>query len=60
MAQLFLVRHGQASYGAADYDQLRRYQDMGVARLVVSLDSLPAETMIPELDRWAELIRRFA
>jgi probable F420-dependent oxidoreductase len=45
---------------AADYDQLRRYQDMGVARLVVSLDSLPAETMIPELDRWAELIRRFA
>ena len=22
MAQLFLVRHGQASYGAADYDRL--------------------------------------
>jgi probable F420-dependent oxidoreductase len=39
-------------------DRLRRYQDQGVARIVVSLPSEPAEKTLPTLDRWAELIRR--
>ena len=30
----------------------------GVSRLVVSLDSAKADTILPELDRWATLIRQ--
>src|SRR5712692_1348096 len=41
-----------------DYDRLRRYEDQGVARLVVSLPPENAEKTLPTLDRWAELIRR--
>jgi len=41
-----------------DYDRLRRYQDQGIARLVVSLPPENAEKTLPALDRWAELIRR--
>jgi probable F420-dependent oxidoreductase len=41
-----------------DYDRLRRYQDQGIARLVVSLPPEPADKTLPTLDRWAELIRR--
>jgi probable F420-dependent oxidoreductase len=41
-----------------DYDRLRRYQDQGVTRLVVSLSPDNAEKTLPVLDRWAELIRR--
>ncbi len=41
-----------------DYDRLRRYQDQGVARVVVSLPPEPADQTLPALDRWAELIRR--
>jgi probable F420-dependent oxidoreductase len=41
-------------------DRLRRYRDQGVARIVVSLPSEPAEKTLPTLDRWAELIRRVA
>ncbi len=41
-----------------DYDRLRRYQDQGVARVVVSLPPEPADQTLPTLDRWAELIRR--
>src|SRR5271163_378480 len=43
-----------------DYDRLRRYQDQGVARLVVSLPPENAEKTLPVLDRWAELIGRIA
>ena len=39
-----------------DADQLRRYRDMGVARVVVSLESEKADKVLPELDRWAKLI----
>ncbi len=39
-----------------DADQLRRYRDIGVARVVVSLESEPADRVLPELDRWAKLI----
>jgi hypothetical protein len=41
-------------------DRLRRYRDQGVARVVISLPAEPAEKTLPTLDRWAELIRRFA
>ncbi len=41
-----------------DYDRLRRYQDQGIARVVVSLPPENAEKTLPALDRWAELIRR--
>jgi len=43
-----------------DYDRLRRYQDQGIARVVVSLPPEPADKTFPALDRWAELIRRIA
>ena len=32
--------------------------DDGVSRVVVSLDSGKADTILPELDRWAALIRQ--
>jgi probable F420-dependent oxidoreductase len=38
-------------------DRLLSYRDHGVARVVVSLDSAKADRILPELDRWAELIR---
>jgi probable F420-dependent oxidoreductase len=41
-----------------DYDRLRRYQEQGIARLVVSLPPDNAEKTLPALDRWAELIGR--
>jgi probable F420-dependent oxidoreductase len=41
-----------------DYERLRRYQDQGIARVVVSLPPEPADKTFPALDRWAELIRR--
>jgi len=44
----------------ADLDRLRYYRDAGVARVVVSLDSAAAETIVPALDRWAELRRKLA
>jgi probable F420-dependent oxidoreductase len=39
-----------------DADLLRRYQDLGVSRVVVSLPSKPADALLPRLDRWAALI----
>ncbi len=44
--------------GAEDEDLLKRYCDMGVARVVTTLPAEGAEQIIPELDRWAALIRR--
>lgn len=41
-----------------DMALLERDRGRGVARLVVSLDSAGADTILPELDRWAELIRK--
>jgi hypothetical protein len=37
---------------------LRRYEEQGIARLVVSLPPEDAAATLPALDRWAELIRR--
>ena len=39
-------------------DLLKRDRDDGVSRLVVSLDSGKADTILPELDRWATLIHQ--
>ncbi len=41
-----------------DYDRLRRYQDQGIARVIVSLPPENAAATLPTLDRWAELIGR--
>jgi len=40
-----------------DADVLKRYRDLGVVRVVVSLDSEPTDKILPILDRWAALIR---
>jgi probable F420-dependent oxidoreductase len=41
---------------AEDAERLRRYRDLGVARVVVSLRSAGADEILPLLDRWAKLI----
>ena len=41
-----------------DCDTLLRERDMGVEREVVQLASAKADAILPELDRWAALIRR--
>jgi alkanesulfonate monooxygenase SsuD/methylene tetrahydromethanopterin reductase-like flavin-dependent oxidoreductase (luciferase family) len=46
-------------FSAPEYlDEIRRYRDLGVSRVVVSLDSEKEDKILPVLDRWAELIRR--
>jgi probable F420-dependent oxidoreductase len=45
---------------AEDRARLERYRDIGVARVVVSLPSAPAEEILPVLDRWAALARETA
>ena len=41
-----------------DADRLARYRDKAIARVVVMLPSANSDTILPTLDRWAELIRR--
>lgn len=41
-----------------DAAELRRLRDLGVSRVVVSLDSEKADSILPVLDRWAALIRQ--
>jgi probable F420-dependent oxidoreductase len=41
-----------------DISILERDRALGVSRLVVSLESAAADVILPELDRWAALIRR--
>ena len=43
---------------AADYDQLMRYKELGVARVVAGLPPEGADKVVPLLDTWAELIRK--
>jgi len=46
-------------FGApADYDQLMRYKELGVARVVAGLAPEGADKTVPALDKWAELLRR--
>jgi probable F420-dependent oxidoreductase len=42
----------------ADADKLRHYRDIGVSRVVASLDSAQADKLLPKLDEWAELMRQ--
>ena len=41
-----------------DLDLMKRYRDLGVARVSVSLPAEKGDTVLPTLDRWAELIRQ--
>jgi probable F420-dependent oxidoreductase len=41
-----------------DYEALRADRDLGVTRVVLSLEAAKADVILPQLDRWAELIRR--
>jgi probable F420-dependent oxidoreductase len=43
-----------------DMKTLDHYREIGVARVIVSLDSSSAAELLPQLDAWAETIRRFA
>ena len=45
---------------AEDADLLKRYRDLGVARVAVSLPAEKEETVLPILDRWAALMRAVA
>jgi probable F420-dependent oxidoreductase len=46
--------------GKPALDQMRRYRDMGIARVIVSLESAPADAVLPVLDQWAGVIRGMA
>jgi len=39
---------------------LKRDRDEGVERVIVSLESEKSDTVLPELDRWAELAEKVA
>jgi probable F420-dependent oxidoreductase len=41
-----------------ELDALRRYRDIGIARVVITLPSAGAGQVLPILDRWAEKIRQ--
>ncbi len=41
-----------------DADLIKRYQDIGVNRVSCSLESEKADTILPVLDQWADIIRR--
>jgi probable F420-dependent oxidoreductase len=43
---------------ADDGDLLKRYRDLGVARVSVSLAPAKSDQVLPVLDRWASLIRQ--
>ena len=37
---------------------MKRYQDLGVSRVVFNLESEKADTMLPVIDGWATLMRQ--
>ncbi len=43
---------------AEDADTLRRYRDLGVARVSVGIPAAKEDVVLPILDRWAALIRQ--
>jgi probable F420-dependent oxidoreductase len=43
-----------------DESELKRDRDLGVDRIVISLESEKADKILPELDRWAKLISKLA
>jgi hypothetical protein len=44
--------------GTEDADLLKRYRDIGVARVVTTLPPEPAEKTLPVLDRWPRRLSR--
>ncbi len=47
------------TFGAPeDLDQLKRFRDLGIARVIVTLDSEKSDKILPILDRWAGLIKQ--
>jgi len=44
---------------AEDMAQLHRFRDLGAVRVNVTLPAEGADTILPMLDRWANLIRQF-
>ena len=42
---------------AADEDALKRFRDLGVARIVTTLPSAAADQVLPIVDRWAAIMR---
>jgi hypothetical protein len=44
---------------AEDLDRLRRYRDLGVARVVITVPAAKRDEILPLLDRWVRLIRQF-
>jgi MoaA/NifB/PqqE/SkfB family radical SAM enzyme len=47
------------TFGAPeDVDQLKRFRDLGISRVIVTLDSEKSEKILPILDRWAGVIRQ--
>ncbi len=50
-----------STFGAPDdLDQLKRYRDLGLIRVIVPLASEKEDRILPILDHWANLIRRVA
>ena len=41
-----------------DADMLKADRDAGVVRVIISLDSAKADVVLPQLDRWAALMRK--
>ena len=41
-----------------DMAMLERDRSLGVVRVIISLESAKADVILPELDRWAEIIRK--
>jgi len=41
-----------------DVDTLKRYQDLGITRVAVSVPAAKGDVVLPILDRWAALIRQ--
>jgi probable F420-dependent oxidoreductase len=41
-----------------DADLMKRYQDLGVSRIVFSLESEKADTILPVIDGWEKLMRQ--
>ena len=46
--------------GPEDADTLKRYRDLGIARVATSLPAAKEDVVLPILDRWAALIRQTA
>ncbi len=48
-----------STFGAnEDLAEIRRYRDLGVSRMVVTLDSEKEDKILPILDRWAAIIKK--